>query len=233
MKRKHCIILLLLSLNLVTQAQIIITTPYELSIGASGGATFSSVTFSPLVQQNKKTGVTIGLTGRITMGQFVGLQLELNFAQQGWKENFEYPEETTEGETNPSPHIEYYYNRLLNYVQLPFYTHIQFGSKNVKGFINAGPQIGFMTSESTKSNLDGGQPGRVNMQHNMPVQKKFDWGISGGGGIEIRTGIGYFLIEGRYMYALGDIYNSRREDPFSKASCQTISVKMTYLLPFK
>ena len=165
-------------------------------------------------------GATFGLTGRITMGEYVGLQAELNYVQQGWEEMYE-----------ERPELKY--SRRIDYLQLPFYTHIQFGGDKVKGFLNAGPQIGYMISESTKNDLNGEQPGRVNEQHNMPVEKKFEWGISGGAGIEIRTGIGYFLLEGRYLYSLGDIYGTKRSDYFTKASGQTITAKVSYLIPLK
>jgi len=231
MSIKRPLLLLFFGLSLVIKAQIIETTPYEYAIGASSGATFSSVSFSPRVLQNTQTGLTIGLTGRMAMGKNVGLQVELNYAQQGWDEKFESAYPTGEEDVPALPN--YKYNRLLNYFQLPFCTHIRFGGKNTKTFINAGPQIGYLLSESTNENLNGAQPGRVNMQHDMAVQKKFEWGISGGLGIEIRTGIGCFSLEGRYLYALGDIYNTRREDPFSKASGQTIIVKLTYLTILK
>ena len=216
---KYAIILSLLTASVVN-AQIIITTPYEFSAGLSGGTTFSSVTFSPKVPQNMLMGATIGLTGRMTMGKYVGLQTELNFVQQGWKEKYDERPELT-------------YTRHMNYLQLPFYTHIQFGGNNVKGFINAGPQIGYLIGESTKDELNGETPGNVNEQHNLYAEKKFEWGISGGAGIEIHTGVGYFLLEGRYLYSFGDIYNTTRADYFSKASGQTITVKVSYLIPFK
>ena len=165
-------------------------------------------------------GTTLGLTGRMTMGEYVGLQIELNYSQQGWKEEY--------GD-NP----EYQYSRRIDYLQFPFYTHIQFGGKNVKGFLNAGPQIGYMIGESTKFNPVGEITGKVTAQHDMPVEKKFEWGISGGAGIEIRTGIGYFTLEGRYLYSLGDIYNTTRSDYFTKASGQTITTKISYLIPLK
>ena len=86
-------------------------------------------------------------------------------------------------------------------------------------------------SESTKSNLNGAEPNRNNMQHDMPIEKKFDWGLCGGPGLELSTGIGHFLLEGRYYYALGDIYGSQKKDPFARSASQTIGVKFTYLFP--
>ena len=220
MKLKLYAIILFILTTSIVNAQIIITTPYEFSGGVSTGTTFSSVSFSPKVTQSMLRGATLGLTGRMTMGKFVGIQAELNYVQQGWKETFDERPELT-------------YSRRLDYLQLPFYTHIQFGGNKVKGFINAGPQIGYMIGESTKDELNGEQPGITNLQHDMPVEKKFEWGISGGAGIEIQTGIGYFLLEGRYLYSLGDIYGTKRKDDFTKASMQTITVKLTYLIPFK
>ena len=227
------LLFLLFGFSFFTKAQIVVTTPYEFAYGVSGGTTFSSVSFSPRVLQNNLIGMTLGATGRMTMGEYVGLQVELNYAQQGWNEKFE--PEVIDEENNGSSvaAVNYKYNRIMNYFQLPFYTHIQFGGDNVKGFFNIGPQIGYLISESTRENLNGAQPGRVNIQHEMAAQKKFEWGISGGVGIEIRTGIGYFTLEGRYLYSLGDIYYTRQEDPFSKASGQTTTIKLSYLIPVR
>jgi len=219
--------------TLFTKAQIVQTLPYEYAFGLSGGTTFSTVSFSPIVLQNKLMGLTFGLTGRLTMGEHVGLQVELNFTQQGWSEKFETEESTEEDEATTTVTPNYKYNRTMNYVQLPFYTHIQFGGEKVKAFINAGPQIGYLIGESTRENLNEAQPGRVTIQHGMAAQKKFEWGISVGLGVEIRSNIGYFILEGRYLYSLGDIYNTRREDPFSKASGQTIIAKLSYLIPVR
>jgi hypothetical protein len=201
-------------------AQIIVTTPYEFFVGVSGGTTFSSVIFNPKISQETLTGSTFGLTGRITMGENVGLQLELNYVQQGWDEAYE---------TMP----EYRYSRRLDYLQLPFYTHVRFGGKKVNGFIHAGPQIGYLFSESTSESRSENKPEGVSAQHDMPVENKLEWGISGGAGIEFRTGIGCFSLEGRYYYSFGDIYSAKRKDYFSKASSQVLSAKITYLIPLR
>jgi hypothetical protein len=220
MKSKIYLILSFVAAVSAAGAQIIITTPYEFSAGVSGGTTFSSVTFNPRVSQGTLTGLTLGLTGRMTMGENVGLQLELNYAQQGW---------TEEDEAAP----EFRYSRRMDYLQLPFYTHVQFGGKHVKGFINAGPQTGYMLSESTTESRNVETSTGISAQRNMPVENRLEWGISGGVGIEIRTGIGYFLLEGRYYYSFGDIYSTKRRDYFSKASSDVMLAKITYLMPFR
>ncbi|MDR3309013.1 MAG: PorT family protein [Tannerella sp.] len=200
----------------LANAQIVQTLPYEFVVGISGGSTFSSVTFNPKVVQGTINGLTFGLIGRMTMAENVGLQIELNYAEEGWAEKFE-------------EQPEYRYERRLRYLQFPFYTRVQFGGRTVKAFVNAGPQIGYMLSEATDENLNGEAPGKVNAQHDMKVSNRFDWGLSGGAGVELRTSVGYFTIEGRYLYALGDIYSTSRADYFSKASAQTITAKVAYL----
>lgn len=191
----------------------------ELSVGASFGTTFSTVSFSPTkVQQKMKLGYTGGVTLRWVTEKNLGLQAELNFAQQGWNEMFE-------------DQPEYKYSRTINYLELPILTHIYFGNKNFRFFINLGPKIGYAFGEKTDENLNGASPNTENTQHDMAIEKKFDWGLCGGPGIEIRTGIGSFLLEGRYYYALGDIFNSRQEDYFSKSASQVFSAKISYLMP--
>ena len=167
-----------------------------------------------------KMGLNGGVTVRWNTEPHLGLQAELNFSQQGWQEKYE-----------EKP--EYHYSRTINYIEMPFLTHIYFGKKNFRFFVNLGPKIGFALGESTDSNLNGVNPNenRPDEQHTLEVQRKFDWGLCGGPGIELRTGIGSFLLEGRYYYALGDIFNSRKGNPFPKSASQVISAKITYLIP--
>lgn len=192
----------------------------ELSVGPSFGMTLSSISFAPKVNKSLKNGFAGGVTLRWNTEKNLGLQAELNFTQQGWKELFE-------------EQPEYEYSRTINYVELPFLTHIYFGGNRFKVFVNLGPKIGYALGESTKSNLNGAAPNRNNAQHDLEVQKKFDWGLCGGPGVELKTGVGSFLLEGRYYYALGDIFNSEKKDPFSRSANQVIAVKLTYLVNLK
>ncbi|MDR3269724.1 MAG: PorT family protein [Tannerella sp.] len=196
----------------------------EWAVGVSGGVSFASVGFSPKIQEGLLMGYQGGLTLRWITEKNLGLQLELNVKQQGWKENFdanEHPE-----------YADYYFHRRMNYAEIPFFTHIYFGGDHTRFFVNLGPQIGYLFSERTKENLNGAEPQNINAQHTMPADKKIEWGLCGGPGLEIRTGMGYFLLEGRYFYALSDFYNTRQQDVFAKASAQVFSFKITYLMPF-
>lgn len=214
--KKRIVACVMIGLALATGAGAQQKFRQELAVGGSAGMNFSSLSFVPKVQQGMKTGLAAGATLRWITEKNLGLQAELNFTQQGWKESFE-------------EQPQYEYERTLNYVELPFLTHIYFGSRRVHVFVNLGPKIGYLLGEKTKSNLGDAAPNKNNAQHDMPVEKKFDWGLCGGPGLEIRTGAGSFLVEGRYYYALGDIYGNQKKDPFPKSASQVISVKMTYL----
>jgi hypothetical protein len=197
----------------------------EWAVGISGGVNLSSVSFSPKVQEGMLTGYLGGLTLRRITEMHLGLQVELNLKQQGWKENFD--------ELDVPEDANYRFLRRMNYVELPFMTHIYFGSDRVHFFVNLGPQIGFLLGEHTEENLNGAAPQNINEQHTLLADKRFEWGIGGGPGLELRTRIGYFLLEGRYYYALSDFYNTRHQDVFAKASSQVISVRLVYLIPFR
>ena len=193
-------------------------------VGASFGTTFSGTSFIPKVKNSLLLGYTGGLVGRYDSEKNVGVQVELNYAQQGWQEEFFG--------------AEYAYSRVINYIELPVLTHIYFGSEKFKAFFNIGPKIGYAISDKTITsgnfeNID--QENEENhplVQHGMPIQNNFDWGICGGPGIELRTKIGYFVLEGRYYYGLGNIFKSKKVDPFPQSSPNVISVKLAYLVSF-
>ena len=54
-------------------------------------------------------------------------------------------------------------------------------------------------------------------------------GIVAGAGLELSTGIGHFLVEGRYYYGLGDFYHNAKKDEFGRSGHSYIGVRLTYL----
>ena len=120
----------------------------------------------------------------------------------------------------------------MNYVELPFLAHLAFGKegRGLQFFLNAGPQIGFFLNESyTQSGPWENYPNLTTEQHDMDVENKFDYGITAGLGVELRTKVGHFQVEGRYYYGLSDFYHSTKKDYFARAAHGVIGIKMAYL----
>ncbi|GAB6394728.1 MAG: PorT family protein [Bacteroidales bacterium] len=198
----------------------------EFAVGGSFGMGVSSVSFVPKVPEKLLLGSHWGATVRWITEKHLGLIAEVNYSQQGWTEKFD------EAELN--------YTRRINFLEIPFLTHLYYGER-VRFFFNLGPKIGFYLSESMSGNAAGNPDFsqytsgvfHPSEQWNMAVENVFAWGLCGGPGLEIRTKAGSFQMEARYYYALGDIYGSRKADYFPKSSGQVILAKLTYLIPLK
>lgn len=200
---------------------------HNFSIGVNAGLNMSSVSFEPSIKQNKQNGMAFGATARYMSEKYFkmmcGIQAELNYSQRGWNEKIEDGSNDT-------------YNRTMNYLEIPLLAHLAFGKdsqeKGMKFFINMGPQIAFFLNEtenmSEKWNPDY-RPNGVTQQYGKMVENKFDYGILGGAGLELSTGIGHFLLEGRYYYGLSDFYKSTKKDDFGRSGHSYLGVRLTYL----
>lgn len=60
--------------------------------------------------------------------------------------------------------------------------------------------------------------------------RRFDYGITGGLGMEFKSGIGNLQLEGRYYFGLGDVFENRksRNNIFNRSANRNIIVKLTY-----
>lgn len=226
MKRKLLLPVLLLLLLCPSLRAQMGEQRHNLAIGFNGGVNLSSVSFSPTVKQASLQGITGGFTARYISEKLFkmvcGLQVEVNYSQQGWDESYiDYP--------------ELGYTRTMNYVDIPFLAHLAFGrDRGMQFFFHAGPQIGFLLgdSEKTEGDWDAALANGANLvteQHGKAVENKFDYGIAAGAGVELRTKAGNFLLEGRYYYGLSDFYNTTKKDYFSRAAHGVVTVKLAYL----
>lgn len=202
----------------------------NLALGVNGGINLSSASFTPSVKQKNLMGINAGVTARYISEKYFsmicGLQVELNLAQRGWDEFYEdYPTLS--------------YTRTMNYAEIPFLAHLAFGkNRGLQFFIHLGPQIGFLLSDSEKISGDWegtlAKGARIEVeQHGKSIDNKFDYGIAGGAGFELRTKAGNFLVEGRYYYALSDFYGNTKKDYFARSAHGVITAKITYLFDLK
>lgn len=217
----------------------------DFSIGFNGGMAMTTVGFMPEVPQNMHNGITGGITLRYTSEKYFNsicaIVAEVNYAQLGWKEKIQTPNDLPV--INKVTGLAEEYQRDLTYLQVPVMARMGWGRerRGLQFFVQAGPQIGFFLNEKTQMNFpwdsrtpvyqDGsGRTSSVIAQDTMSVQRKVDYGICAGAGLELSLKhVGHFLLEGRYYYGLGDIFNNSKRDYFGRSNLNVITVKLTYL----
>ncbi|NDV70230.1 porin family protein [Dysgonomonas sp. 25] len=202
------------------------------NIGVGFGPTFSSVDFvesnsgpSSAVTTKMYSQMHGGLAVRYMTEKHLGFIVELNYAQQGWEQEFK----------GSLADKGFAHSHSLNYFEMPFLTHIYWGNK-FRFIINLGPKISYMLSEKEEINQTlvdylasgGASSDMVTAQYFRDADRKFDYGIMGGLGMEYQSKYGNFSLEGRYYFGLGDVYKNSKADAFSRSSNQVISVRLTY-----
>ena len=186
-------------------------------------------------------GITGGLTARYISEKYFamicGAQVELNVSQRGWDQLFETVSLDDNGYEVTSKDPSKTYTRKMTYIDIPFLAHLAFGrDRGLHFFVHAGPQISFLISESeTIKGIDMNTLSNTQKAvYGVKIQNKFDYGIAGGGGVELRTKkAGSFIVEGRYYFALSDFYSTTKKDYFARAAHGTITIKLTYLFDLK
>lgn len=214
----------------------------DFSLGVNGGLVMSNVGFNPDIPQDRHQGFTAGITARYTCEKYFksicALVGEVNITQAGWKERILMSDD--QPVVNAVTGLSEQYERTLTYVQVPLFARMGWGRerKGFQFFFQAGPQMGFFLGDKVKTNFDfdsrnvadrvGAQKDAA--QDSLPVQRKFDYGIAAGLGVEYsHPKLGHFLVEGRYYYGLGDIFGNSKRDYFGRSNIGSIVVKVSYL----
>lgn len=224
MKFLHLIILLLL-LSTSANAQVG-DARNDFSVGATGGWIMNRVSFLPTIKQSTKQSPMFGFAARYICEKYftciAGVQAELNYANLGWVERIE------DGSNNT-------YSRDLHYLQVPLLMQMGWGRevKGLKFVFMAGPQFGFcIGSQEHRSGEPwdvSHRPQHVTYQYDNEIDRKIDYGIAAGLGVEFSSKVGHFILEGRYYYGLGDAYDNSKKGYFGRSANQTIYGKLTYL----
>ncbi len=198
----------------------------DLSIGFTGGYTMNKMDFVPKIKQSQKGSVMFGFSSRYVCEKYFtticAVALEVQYNNLGWKEVIE------DGSNNT-------YKRDWHFIEMPILMQLGWGRerRGFKFLFEAGPQVGLYLSGKEHR---GGAPWDVSQRPNGVVYQygkdpdnKFDYGIAAGLGLEFSSSIGHILLQGRYYYGLGDMYDNSKRGKFGRSANQTILVKMTYL----
>jgi len=196
----------------------------HISVGVRGGTTLSQMSFSPHVKQSFTLGSAGSVTFRYSEEKIFGVIAELGWSQRGWSENFE---------TAPIS-----YSRQLTYLKLPLLTHIYFGSRRFKCFVNLGPEFALMIGEKITSDFDYRNPfsdprfpsrNRQTEQMWAETTNKFDYGITAGIGFEFYIQPRHSIVlECRYYYGLGNIFPASKADTFGASRPTDIEISLGY-----
>lgn len=198
----------------------------DFAIGGNVGMLMTRMDITPTIKQDYKYSPTFGFSARYICEKYFtaicGVSMEVNFANLGWKEVIE------DGSGNT-------YSRSLTYVQVPIMMQMGWGRElqGCKFILEAGPIFGYNLGSS--ETYGGGvwdvsrRPNNVVKQYGMAVDNKVDYGITAGIGMELSTPLGHFLLNARYNYGLGDVFDNSKKGFFSRSAHQTITAKLTYL----
>jgi len=200
---------ILIVVSSTLSAQVRLVKP-EMYLGASLGVTESMVLFNPAIVQGYLMGFNGGIVFRYIAEKNVGMQAELNFSQRGWVEKSGL------------------YTRQLNYIELPFMTHIYVGKKN-RFFFNLGPKISYLISEKTILNTSG----TTELQHITPVQHPFDYGGCAGLGLLFNIKGRILQLDTRANYSLSNIFDDQKKDYFGNSNNFNASINLAWLFQVK
>lgn len=154
-------------------------------LGIRGGANFTQMLSTPSIPQVFLLGTSAGIGLKHVNEKGLGIQVELNYSEAGWEEFLG---------------SEQQYKRKLTYLELPFFTHIALGKKAFKPFLQLGAYMAWRLDEKESiQNIDLTVERSFYYQEDLTV---FSYGVGGGLGFSLKTKIGTFQLEGRYLNSL-------------------------------
>lgn len=166
-------------------------------IGVKGGynigSTFIKHTINRInIRQTYKSGYHFGLMAINYIQKNVGLQAELNYTQKGWIQKF-------------SPTKEFVQN--MDYLELPILMNIYIGNKKTRLFFNLGMFLEFLATTS-HNGIPNDTLGFDFFYYQSERDKKFGYGLTGGGGFYFDFSFGTLLIESRFSFSQSNVINS-------------------------
>lgn len=226
--KKYRIIVVLLLLASIRCVMAQVGEPRrDFSIGLTTGYTMNRMDFSPVIKQRSKNSPMLGFATRYVCEKYFStvcaVEMEVLYNNLGWQEVIE------DGSNNS-------YTRDWHFIQMPILMQMGWGRerRGMKFLFEAGPQVGIYLSGEEHKGGSGvwdtsHRPNGVVYQYGKDPDNRVDYGIAGGVGLEFSSAIGHILLQGRYYYGLGDMYDNSKRGKFGRSANQTLMVKLTYL----
>ena len=183
-------------------------------IGIHGGINLSSVSFNPSVKQELLTSRALGFVFRHVSEPHIGLQIEVNLAGKGWAEKID-----SIGS----------YTRRLETIDIPMTAAFIAGSKTVRFAFTIGPYVSYLRDEKEK--IDIADTADFKAYYLVPLENKWEFGFTGGVGIEFHTKMGALGIRGLYSHSLTNLFSLDADKVYFNGSRnQVIHVGLFYFI---
>ncbi|MBB6610767.1 PorT family protein [Pontibacter sp. Tf4] len=157
-------------------------------------------------------GLQAGLVYNIMVSDMFSVQPELLYTRKGYK--FTTDDETVIGK--------------YSYLDLPILAKLSLGTGDLKGFVTAGPTLGYwMSGKDTYESDDLNGDVDIDFDNdNDGLEKQFEFGASIGVGMGYNTGAGELNLDVRYGTGFTSVYDS---DDKAKLRNSGISISIAYL----
>jgi hypothetical protein len=213
-KRSLILFLFCLSFKLCLTAQ----EPFEPTthVGVHGGINFSTVSFSPTVKQNFLVSNAFGVVFRHVSERNIGLQIEVNSAEKGWKEIID-----SVGS----------YSRRLSTIDVPLMAAFIAGSRTVRFAFTVGTYVAYLRNEEEKAAFN--DPSKYRSYYFKPLENKWEFGFTGGLSAEFHTKFGAFALRASYSHGLNNIFPlNEPEYYYSGSRNQVLHAGLMYFYTF-
>jgi hypothetical protein len=215
------ILILVLMFPLITNLEAQDTFKPSTYIGIHAGTNLSRVSFRPSLvsyipsaRQGLLTSPSFGLILRHVSEPHIGLQLEVNFAGKGWKENLD-----SIGS----------YTRNLKTLDIPVMAVFIAGSRTLRLAFTIGPYLSYLRHEKETINIADTLD--YHTYYNKPLINNLEFGFTGGLGIELHTKLGAFCIGASYSHSLTNLFPLNvHEYYFYRSRSQALNAGLTYLV---
>lgn len=164
-----------------------------LQFGVLGGVGFHEVDFRPNVNTEPLEGRRYGVGVRYFDNHLVGVQAELSYVEAGWLQELEDP--FTED-----------YVRRSRYVEFTALTQLSVGRGAVQPMLQAGPYLAYPLGDDEEI-PEGftGPSGVLPSYVGRPLDRRLNYGLRAGGGLNLSFGRILIQLEGYYLAGFNDL----------------------------
>ncbi|WP_299820417.1 porin family protein [uncultured Pontibacter sp.] len=198
---------------LVVAGLIATAQAQTISVGPRVGVTFAQIHASgdnadelnDAAESN--TGFQVGAVSNIMLSELFSIQPELLFIQKGAKV----------GDSD-------YFKLRTDYLELPILAKVSFGPEQLKGFVTAGPTVGYWLSAKSISEIGGNKESES--YDFEDEDNRLEIGASFGVGVAYKVGAGELNLDVRYGLGFSSI--AEYEGDYKEKN-QVFGVSLAYL----